>query len=427
MRRALLLLAAACGAPPGPAATAVPRPAAPAGCAMIRDAAALRAQAAVPGARLCLAAGRYAGPVNLAPGAVVWGPAEAVLERPSGGTVVELGARAALLGVTVDGRGGVFDRADAGVRIAADDARVEGVTVIHAVFGILAERASRATIRGNRVDGGDDPAIGLRGDTIRLWEVQDSLVEANVVDGGRDVVVWYSSGNRILGNRITGGRYGTHLMYSHGNRVADNQFERDVVGVFVMYSHDVVLDRNVIREAGGAAGMAIGLKDSGNVTVTRNAFVHVHTGLYLDQTPLQVAHTLTVDDNLFARCDAAVRFHASGHRSALHRNDFLDNTSTVLVEGGGDAIDVAWSGNYFDDYAGYDLDGDGTGDIPYQLRSLEDDLTDLTPALAFFRATPALGAADAVTRLVPMYERRTLLTDPAPRLQPHPWQGLHAN
>lgn len=426
MRIAFALILAACGAPTRPA-TRVASPPAPLGCRWVAAGGALGELAGVPGARLCLAAGRYAGPIAIARGAVVWGPSDAVIERPAGGTVVELGSAAALLGVTIDGRGGVFDRTDAAVRIAGDHARVEGVTTVHAVFGILAERVTHVTIRGNVIAGGHDIAIGLRGDTIRLWEVQDSVVDGNVVDGGRDLVVWYSSGNRIANNRVSGGRYGTHLMYSHHNEIAANRFDRDVVGVFVMYSHDVVLDRNIVSNAGGSAGMGIGLKDSGNIRMTRNALVHDHTGLYIDQTPLQIGHTLVVEDNLFARCDGALRFHASGHRSTVRGNDFIDNTSPVQIEGGGDAADVVWTGNYFDDYAGYDLDGDQLGDIAFQLRSFEDDLTARQPALAFFHGTPALGAADAVTRLVPMYERRTLLTDPAPRMHPRDREDRHAN
>lgn len=418
MRAMLALLIAACSGPPRPASTATVLPPAPAGCREVAAGDALRAAAAVAGARLCLAPGRHAGPIAVAPGTVVWGPREAVIERPGGGTVVELAAGAALLGATVDGSGGVFDRTDAGVRIAGDGARVEGTAIVHAVFGILADRVAHVAIRGNQIDGGRAAALGLRGDTIRLWEVQDSVIEANRVDGGRDVVVWYSSGNRIANNWIRGARYGTHLMYSHRNRIAANRYDRDVVGVFVMYSHDVVLERNAVADAGGAAGMGIGLKDSGNVAVTGNALVHDHTGLYLDAVPLQRTHTLTVERNRFTRCDAAIRFHASGHRSAIRDNDFLADRAAVEIEGGGDASDVAWRGNYFDDYAGYDLDGDGVGDVAYELRSFEADLTGQRPELALFRDTPALAAADAVTRLVPMYERRTLLTDPAPRMRP---------
>src|SRR5262249_19261642 len=160
--------------------------------------------ARVPGARLCLAAGRYTGPIAIAAGTIVWGPRDAIVELPSGGTVIEVGANAALLGVTVSGRGGIFDRADAAVRLAGDGARVEGVTVVDAVFGITADRVAHVAIRGNVVHGGRDGAIGLRGDPIRLWETADSEVAGNIVDGGRDVVVWYSSGNHIVDNRVAG-------------------------------------------------------------------------------------------------------------------------------------------------------------------------------------------------------------------------------
>lgn len=426
MRTGLLLIAA-CSAPPLPAPSAVAVPPALDGCRRIAAGDELRAAAAAPGGRLCLAQGRHRGPIAVGAGTIVWGPPGAVIERPSGGTVIELGADAALLGATIDGSGGVFDRTDAGVRITGNGARVEVTTIINAVFGVLAERVAHATVRGNRIEGGRDPAIGLRGDTIRLWEVHDSIIEDNLVEGGRDVVVWYSSRNRIANNRIVQGRYGTHLMYSHDNQVTANRYDRNVVGVFVMYSHDVTLDRNIVVDAGGAAGMGIGLKDSGNIAVTRNALIHNHTGLYLDQAPLQQTHTVTVEGNRFARCDTALQFHASGHRTAIRDNDFLGDSAAVAIDGGGDAADVVWRGNYFADYAGYDLDGDGIGDVGYQLRSFEAELVGQRPALAFFHGTPALGAADAVTRLVPMYERRTLLTDPAPRMRPRHRQETHAD
>src|SRR5262247_2220585 len=114
MRTLLALVIAACSGPAHPPATASAPPA-PDGCRWVAAGDALRAEAAVPGARLCLAAGRHAGPIAVA-----------------AGTVIELAAGAALIGATVDGRGGVFDRTDAGVKIAGDGARVEGATIVHA-------------------------------------------------------------------------------------------------------------------------------------------------------------------------------------------------------------------------------------------------------------------------------------------------------
>jgi nitrous oxidase accessory protein len=116
--------------------------------------------------------------------------------------------------------------------------------------------------------------------------------------------------------------------------------------------------------------------------------------------------------------EAGVVFHSSEQRNAFRRNDFRDNQDPIRVEGRGDALGVEWRGNYFDDYAGYDLDGDGVGDVPYELRSLVSDLVSETPALAFFRGTPALALAEMVGRIVPILEPRRLLVDPAPRMAP---------
>jgi nitrous oxidase accessory protein len=422
------ILAACAGAPPhadrGALAVAVP-----AACRPVGPGPALQdlAADAAAGTALCLAPGRYPGPIAVAAGVTIWGPPDAVIVRPEGGSVVTLADRAALLGVTVDGSGGVFDQEDAAVRIQSVGARVEGVTIVDAVFGILADGAHHITLRGNRIHGSQAPGLGLRGDTIRLWETHDSVVTDNVLTDGRDMVVWYSTGNHIERNVVRGGRYGTHLMYSHHNVISDNQYLGDVVGVFLMYSRNVTLERNVIAWAHGVAGMGIGMKESGNITIRHNAFVQDQSGVYVDTTPLTLGDTLIVDDNLFGSCDTSIRFHASGHDDHFTGNDFIGNAAGIRVDGGGDATDVVWSNNYFDDYAGYDLDGDGHGDVPYQLRSLEGDLVDRRPDLAFFRGTAALGVAEAVTRVVPMYPPRTLLVDPTPRMGPHAWGDLHAD
>ena len=428
MRAAIALVLAACGTSSRPPTHERAR-VAPSDCQAVVPGSALRDLARVPGARVCLAPGRYQGPVVLAADALLWGPSSAVIDRVEGGTVVELGTRATLIGATIDGRGGVFDREDAAVRIVGDGARVEGVTITNAVFGVLAERVAHVTIRDNHVQADRIGPMGIRGDTIRLWETQDSVVAGNVVEGGRDVVVWYSSGNVVEDNRVSDARYGTHFMYSHHNHAARNHYLRDVVGVFVMYSHDVTLVDNIVRAAGGASGMAIGLKDSGNVTITGNVLVEDRDGIYVDDTPLQQDHTLTVSGNLFGRCDAAIVIHGRGERSRFEGNDFIENRVPVSVEGGADTdtAGIAWERNYWSDYTGYDLDGDDTGDIRYEVRSLEGDLVDRTPALAFFRGTPALAAAGIVTRLVPMYTPRALLVDPSPRMRPHSWEGLHAD
>jgi len=383
---------------------------------------------APPGSALCLAPGRYVGPLRIARSVVVWGPLEAVIASTGEGTTVRLeGEGGALLGVTVDGSGGRFDLLDAAVHVAGRNGRVEGVRIVNATFGILVESATGATVRGNHVLGDATQSLGLRGDGIRLWETYDSRVEDNVMEHSRDMVLWYASRNHVARNTIGDGRYGAHLMYSHGNEIVDNHFTGNVTGLFVMYSRDVTIRGNVFADSRGAAGMGLGLKESGNLRVQRNLFAHNTVGLYIDTSPLWPDDHNRVEGNVFRLNAVAISFLGPTARNEIVGNELRDSQVQVEVEGRGDALQALWRGNAFDDYAGYDLDGDGTGDVPYELRSLSSDLVAATPALAFYRGTPAFALAEAIGRIVPLFEPRLVLVDPEPRMARVAWEAPHAD
>jgi nitrous oxidase accessory protein len=346
------------------------------------------------------------------------GPREAIVRSSGQGTTVRLRGAATLRGVTVEGSGGRFDTLDAAIHAEGAGPSIEGVAVRGATFGILVERASHARVRGNDVRGDPEAPLGLRGDAIRLWEVYDSEVEGNEVRDGRDVVLWYASRNRLVRNRVEGGRYGAHLMYSHENEIAGNRFAGNVTALFVMYSRGVDVRDNVFADSGGAAGVGLGLKESGDLAVRGNLFARNTVGLYVDSSPLWPDDRNRIEGNLFRLNDVAVSFLGRAAGNGLRGNEFRDSRVQVEVAGGGDARGAEWLGNAFDDYAGYDLDGDGVGDVPYELRSLTSDLVAGRPALAFFRGTPALALVEAVGRIVPLFEPRLILVDAAPRLVP---------
>jgi len=371
------------------------------------------------GSAICLDAGPYPGDLRVERRVTLWGPPDAVIVSSRVGTTIHVGgAGAHLLGFTIDGSGGRFDTVDAALRVAASDVVVEGVTVRHATFGILIERARRVILRGNDVVGDPTLPFGLRGDGIRLWEVDDALIEHNRLTDSRDMVVWYSRDNRITDNLAVRGRYGTHFMYSHRNQVLRNRYVDDVVGVFVMYSRDVTLANNLLAGSGGAAGIGIGLKESGNVVVTENVLVRDTVGIYIDTSPLQNDDANHFERNAVRLCGAAVLFHGRATRNHFVDNSFRDNLTQVESRGGTNARDAEWFGNDFDDYAGYDFDGDGYGDVPYELRSMTANLVSRYPNLAYFRGGLALSAVDAVNHIVPLFSPTTLLVDPRPRMQP---------
>lgn len=382
---------------------------------------------ASPGTELCLRSGNYRGPLTLDVPVVLWGPRDAVIQSTGKGTTVEVRADGAkLVGFTVDGSGGRFDTLDAAVHVVADDVRVEGLLVRNAVFGLLVEKSNRAAIVDNAVLGPDEGPLGLRGDGIRLWETHDSVIRGNRVIGSRDVVIWYSSNNRLERNEVVRSRYGTHFMYSHGNVVEGNRYLDNVVGIFIMYSRNVKLRDNLLARSSGPGGMGLGIKESGNLTVSDNAFVANTKGVYMDTTPLEPSDFNTFENNAFFHSEVAILMHSSEKRNAFVGNAFVSNRSQLQVEGGGNALSVDWEGNFFDDYAGYDLDRDGFGDIPYELRRLSSQLESNYPQLQFFRGGITLGLLDAISSLFPMMEPETTLIDPRPRMDARDWSTFDA-
>ena len=88
--------------------------------------------------------------------------------------------------------------------------------------------------------------------------------------------------------------------------------------------------------------------------------------------------------------------------------------------------EITWAehgrGNYWSDYAGYDADGDGIGDLPYRSQRLFESLADADPILRLFTWTPAASALDFAARAMPTIRPETKLTDEAPLMAPavHP-------
>lgn len=402
-----------------PAQAALALPARPARCREVRTGESVQAalDAAAPGSALCLAPGEHHGPLSIDKPVTLWGPREAVLHSQGKGTTIRVKAdRVALLGFHVDGSGARYDTEDAAVRLTGTDVRLEGLRITDATFGILLDQATRAVVRNNHLTGKRELVAGMRGDSVRLWETRESRVEHNRIEHGRDIVIWYSPHNVIERNWVAHGRYGAHFMYSGDNLVAENDFVSNVVGVFVMYSRNIELRGNRLLDASGGAGMGVGLKESGNITLRDNVLARNTTALYIDTSPLYPADANLYEGNRMLIGNVGVTFHGPSVGNTFHGNELRGNSTQVMVEGGGDARASRWDGNYFDDYVGYDLDGDGAGDVPYTLRSLSDALTGKVPSLAFFRGTPSLTLLELVGQLVPLMTPRTLVVDERPRI-----------
>jgi nitrous oxidase accessory protein len=188
-----------------------------------------------------------------------------------------------------------------------------------------------------------------------------------------------------------------------------------MTGIFLMYSDGVVLRRNRILGAQGAAGVGVGFKESSRVTLEANDIVYCATGILLDVSPFEPDTVNAFLRNRIAYNGIGVTFHTDWTGNEFRENEFRGNFAQVAVRGGGGATHNVWQGNYWDDYEGFDRNRDGVGDTPYALHAFADRIWMEEPAAAFFRGSPLLEVIDFLDRLAPFSEPTLILRDETPR------------
>ncbi len=379
-------------------------------------------EAAQPNARIDIPPGVYEGNLVIRKAVVLDGGGAAIFDAGGSGNVIEVLAE----GVTirrciVRASGESVTGEPAGIRVVAAGATIEGNRVEDCLFGIDLREAPGAVIRGNRVIGKDlEP--GRRGDGIRLWWSHECSVESNTISRSRDMVFWYSEELRIRGNTVTDSRYGLHFMYSHNTELIDNELSGNSVGVYLMYSNGITLTGNRMQNNRGASGYGIGLKDCDDIVIRGNALLANRVGAYIDNSPSSIDSTGLFESNLIAFNEIGLLATPNTHDNVFTGNAFIENEEPAATHGRGRLVKNSFArdavGNYWSDYAGFDLDSDGRGDIAYEPRSLFSTMLAREPNLRIFVHSPAQRAIEFTARALPELRPEPVLIDPGPLVHP---------
>jgi nitrous oxidase accessory protein len=372
--------------------------------------------AAKSGATLTPPPGIYSGPVVIDKPLTIDGGGAVVIDGLGRGTVVLLETDGATLkGLTLRGSGDSHNDIDAAVQVRGNFNVIKDNAIEDCLFGVDLQQSNNNIVRGNRI-ASKAVDLGVRGDAVRLWYSFNNQVTDNIIRNARDTVVWYSGDNLIARNDARGGRYSLHFMYSQANRVEGNHYEDNSVGIFLMYSDGVVLRNNYIANALGPTGIGIGFKETSDVTIEDNRILYCATGLYLDVSPYQPDTENRIRNNLIAYNGVGIRWLNDWQGNRFTGNQFKGNITQMVVEGGDSANRNIWEGNTWDDYEGFDRDGDGIGDTPHELYTYADRLWMDVPPAQFFKGSPMLEVLDFLERLAPFSPPQLLARDPVPRL-----------
>ena len=371
---------------------------------------------ALPGSVLRLPAGTYRGPATINKPLTVEGDNKVIVDAGGHGTVLTIKAdHVTIRGLTLRGSGDSHDALDGGIMAEGKGLLIENNVVEDVLFGISLHKTTDSIVRGNRirsrpVDSAD------RGDGVRLWYSTGNRIEGNDIAQIRDITVSNSPHNRYIGNAIRDSRRAFNFLFAHRSIVEGNLLEKNSTGVIALNSEGMIIRNNRILHAMDASGAGVALKETSAALIQGNEIVHCAHGIMAD-SPMNPLNRIVFIDNVIAHNITGIYFYgAKGGHIAIN-NTFKSNLWPVTIIGDGDPMNDIWWGNSWDNYEGFDLDGDGFGDKPHELYAWADRIWLETPRATFFRNTPVLELLDFLERLAPFSSPSLILRDTAPRMR----------
>jgi len=288
----------------------------------------------------------------------------------------------------------VEDRAAIKVQDASNCV-IENNRIENTFFGIYLARVDRCRVAHNRLHAraGRESASG---NGIHLWTSTHVTIEGNEITGHRDgIYLEFVHESEVRDNVSEGNlRYGMHFMYSDDCRYVANTFRHNGSGVAVMYTKHVAMIDNRFEDNWGSAAYGLLLKEILEPTLLGNRFTRNTVGLLVDGVT-----RLNADRNEFSQNGWAVKLLASAQDGRFTHNDFVGNTFDVATNSR--ETTTSFAGNYWDDYTGYDLDRDGTGDVPHHpVRLFSFLVAENEPMLITLRS-PFVALLDLAERVLP--------------------------
>jgi nitrous oxidase accessory protein len=318
----------------------------------------------------------------------------------------------------IDKNAGIF------IKPGAHRAVVRNCDLTYNLFGIYIETVKTVEIRNNNITGKRDYRSPRRGNGIQLYNSEGAQIVGNTISFVRDGIYVDVSHHAVFrNNRIHNVRYGTHYMNSHYNVWEGNDSYHNRGGLALMMARNQVVRNN---RAWGNSDHGIMLRTLQDSVIEGNIVAGNARGFFIYDAEFNTIRNNMVMDNT-----VGVHLWAGSYRNKAEGNDFISNRTQIKYVASRDEI---WGGNYWSNYVGWDRNGDGIGDVPYEANDIVDRLSWRHPMMKLLLASPAVQTLRLVSQQFPLL-RAPSIVDPNPQMKPHnpdwsQWSGRyfpHAN
>lgn len=217
---------------------------------------------------------------------------------------------------------------------------------------------------------------------IHCWKGSYLKIIGNTVKGHRDGIYFeFITNSQITKNKsIDNKRYGLHFMFSHDDTYTNNQLINNGAGVAVMYSKRVKMYKNIFSKNWGNASYGLLLKEIKDSHIENNTFLENTSAIFSEGS-----NQITMVNNQFIKNGWAIKIQSNCYEVKINKNNFIGNTFDVASNGELNLNN--FDNNYWDKYEGFDLNKNGTGDVPYRPITFYSLIIERNPgALMLFRS-----------------------------------------
>lgn len=263
-------------------------------------------------------------------------------------------------------------------------------------YGFYLAKTEKCTLRGNSsVGNAKDEVSG--GNGIHLWYCSDINISENEVRAHRDGIYLEFSNHLLIEKNFSTEsiRYGLHFMFSSENRFYRNRFSRNSTGTAIMYSKKIEVRENIFEKSKDLNSYGILLKDIADSEFSGNVFLENTVGINADSAARNI-----FSKNQFSSNGWAVNMFGNCDDNRVVQNNFIGNVFDVSTNS--KENHNFYEKNYWDQYKGFDLNSDGTGDKPFLPVRFFGYWVSLYPFLMVLFQSPVIEFLELAERVFPV-------------------------
>lgn len=327
-------------------------------------------------------------------------------------------------GLIVSDSGDSLREQNAGIYIwpGSHHAVVRNCDLTYNLFGLWIQDTNDVLIEGNLITGKREYQSPRRGNGIQLYNTRRAQIIGNNVGFVRDALYVDVSHDAVFrNNKLHHSRYGTHYMNAWDNLWENNDTWMNRGGLALMEVRRITVRNN---RAWANSDHGIMLRTIQDSHIENNIVAGNQRGFFIYDAEFNVLRGNAVIDNT-----VGVHVWAGSKNNEVEMNDFISNREQTRYVGARDLIWGEKEGNYWSNYVGWDRDGDGIGDVPYEANDMVDRLSWRHPMMKLLLASPAVQTLRLVGRQFPLL-RAPSIVDPKPRMHPKitdwsEWRGRY--